>query len=204
MRMDPNPDIHTDAMAPLDPYPFFPGASFVGFGGPVPEEVGYMNPLSGLSTPLSTPPATPPPTNTQSIPTVNIDDYPKLPDDATPASFVKDRKAARVDNTRDEFHTTKRDIRSFTASRIGSIAKARMIAGKYGVDAKKPCDHCVKRGEDCRLLHPVLLTSAWKGVPGFKNTASVKCAQCVNASAAKCNGGYGGDDGNISVGVMEM
>lgn len=90
---------------------------------------------------------------------MNINDYPTLPADATPENFIKEREAARQDNTRDTFHTSKRHIRSFGLTRRCQIAKPRLLTGKYGVDAKDPCDICRENGEECRLVHPMLLTA---------------------------------------------
>ncbi|KAL5406195.1 hypothetical protein PMIN03_007945 [Paraphaeosphaeria minitans] len=116
--------------------------------------------------------------------------YPTLPVDATPENLLKDKEAYRSDNTRDEFLTTGRDISSFCKSRKDMIAKARLQAGKYGVVARKPCDHCESRKKSCRVFHPALyhepfITNIWwKKSVGSLQT---RCACCTAENKVQCN-----------------
>ncbi|KAF1976679.1 hypothetical protein BU23DRAFT_32103 [Bimuria novae-zelandiae CBS 107.79] len=120
----------------------------------------------------------------------NLELYPELPADATPEGFLKDKEAAEFDNAKDEFHTTDRDMRSFSSSRRGYIVRARMIASKYGVVARKPCDYCRRLGKSCRILNPRVFTEAWSAVNGTwskKKMNRSKCACCTSHNHTKCN-----------------
>ncbi|KAL1607923.1 hypothetical protein SLS60_002862 [Paraconiothyrium brasiliense] len=114
--------------------------------------------------------------------------YPALPADATPEKYVKDKEFAMTDNTRDVFLTSGRTMESLSANRAYTICKARLIAGKYGVTARKPCDFCKARNRTCRIMHPALHTEPWHAVkpPGSGKTTN-RCACCSHLYKAHCN-----------------
>jgi hypothetical protein len=116
--------------------------------------------------------------------------YPALPADATPDNLIKDREIARVDNTRDEFLSSNRDIASLCKSRQETIARARLIAGKYGVAVRKPCSYCSTKKKSCRIFHPSLyaepfaaVTKHWFG----GQTTRGRCACCIVGNKSQCD-----------------
>jgi hypothetical protein len=113
--------------------------------------------------------------------------YPALPADATPDNLIKDRETARVDNTRDEFLRSDRDIASLCQSRQEMIARARLIAGKYGVVAQKPCSYCVTKKRSCRILHPSLYAEPFTTVMKHWFRGKRRCACCTAGNKSQCN-----------------
>ncbi|KAF2451115.1 hypothetical protein P171DRAFT_480151 [Karstenula rhodostoma CBS 690.94] len=112
--------------------------------------------------------------------------YPTLPTSATPENYTKDRQMAMIDNTKDEFLTSGRTLESLSSNRVLSIARARLIAGKYGVIARKPCDSCKTRNKICRIFHPIMLTEAWHAAKRYTRKDS-RCACCSNDCKPSCN-----------------
>ncbi|KAL5375595.1 hypothetical protein DPSP01_011065 [Paraphaeosphaeria sporulosa] len=115
--------------------------------------------------------------------------YPTLPADATPENYYKDRDDCRADNTRDKFHTSQnRDIRSFSVARRNKIVRARLIAGRYGVEARKPCDSCRALKKSCRIFHPAMYTKASREVNRhWTKRVNESCACCSSGSKLHCN-----------------
>lgn len=163
----------------------------IDFAGPIPipQEVTWVQSSTTTSSPLSTPPTTPPCTppflHRSFMPNCGGDKYPPLPEDVTLETFHQDRVAATLDNTRDEIHTSNRHIQSLSAQRRQQIAKARVIAGKYGVAAHKPCDPCVKAGKDCRVMHPDLLSG--RALENANANGRAICGRCQSITPSRCN-----------------
>lgn len=71
------------------------------------------------------------------------------------------------------------DGRSKEYATVG--AHVEMIAGRYGMTALKPCDHCIGAGETCRVYHSECYE--WD-LPGrsMKNHLGWRCERCRNSS----------------------
>ena len=158
----------------------------VDFSGPIPQEVTKIQASTATSSPLSTPPPTPPCTppflDQRFTPSYDTD-YPPLPEGLTLETYHRDRAAAMVDNSRDEYLSTDRHIQSLSSQRRQQIAKARLIRGKYGVAARNPCDPCVRAGKDCRVLHLGLPF----GPALRRSQGRMICARCTSGNTTKCN-----------------
>lgn len=125
----------------------------------------------------------------KAIPVYYPDVHPALPHDATPENFARDYEMAQNDDTVDEFNVSGMRMADRSVKSRRSIATARLMRGRYGMMASKPCNSCRENGKNCRVLHPVLYSQAWSKVNKTWNSSKYgarACAECI-AIGKSCN-----------------
>ncbi|KAF2245772.1 hypothetical protein BU26DRAFT_75486 [Trematosphaeria pertusa] len=114
--------------------------------------------------------------------------YPPLPRDATYVNWLTDFDSWTKNNAApgDPITDTGFETRISVAYRR-ALAHARLIKGKYGIVAGKPCIHCAQAGLVCRVYHPGI--GLWNMTADPENQFGRRCAYCrpgIHKSNAAC------------------